>query len=266
LTNENQQVRLATYRTWPDFHVSSIGSDWQKHHAELERGSPGRIRLGTAALWERARDRSVIRARGTECESKNDAISALVWGGSQEEITRLLVSGDNETFRAILHEIVPGSHSRSNPSTRPSSKSGFVPREHRPGGAAAGIVAYCRSGRCECHGELKEELNRCPRGTLEQFGRYVTKHHPLRPIRTMVDEILKQLSPRFNKMYAKVGRPSIPPEQLLRAQLLQLLYSVRSERLLMEEMDWFRLYWRWKGRHGDGRRRYLRKFAISSVK
>ncbi len=62
------------------------------------------------------------------------------------------------------------------------------------------------------------------------------RDHPLRPIRTMVDEILKQLSPQFNKMYAKVGRPSIPPEQLLRAQLLQMLYSVRSERLLMEEI------------------------------
>ena len=70
------------------------------------------------------------------------------------------------------------------------------------------------------------------------------KDHPLRPIRTMVDEILKQLSPQFHKMYAKVGRPSIPPEQLLRAQLLQMLYSVRSERLLMEEMD-YNILFRW---------------------
>ena len=62
----------------------------------------------------------------------------------------------------------------------------------------------------------------------------VPRDHPLRPIRKMVDEILKELSPQFNKMYSKVGRPSIPPEQLLRAQLLQMLYSVRSERLLME--------------------------------
>ncbi|MGH9690677.1 MAG: transposase [Candidatus Acidiferrales bacterium] len=54
----------------------------------------------------------------------------------------------------------------------------------------------------------------------------------------MVDKILKQLSAPFDKMYAKVGRPSIPPEQLLRAQLLQMLYSVRSERLLMEVMDY----------------------------
>jgi len=47
----------------------------------------------------------------------------------------------------------------------------------------------------------------------------VRSDHPLRPIRTIVDEILKELSPQFHKMYAKVGRPSIPPEQLLRAQL-----------------------------------------------
>jgi transposase len=72
----------------------------------------------------------------------------------------------------------------------------------------------------------------------------VRKDHPLRPVRRMVDEILKQLSPQFSKMYAKVGRPSIPPEQLLRAQLLQMLYSVRSERLLMEEMD-YNILFRW---------------------
>jgi len=74
--------------------------------------------------------------------------------------------------------------------------------------------------------------------------RRVRKDHPLRPVRTMVDEILKRLSPQFSKMYAKVGRPSIPPEQLLRAQLLQMLYSVRSERLLMEEID-YNILFRW---------------------
>jgi len=72
----------------------------------------------------------------------------------------------------------------------------------------------------------------------------VRKDHPLRAIRAMVDEVLKQLSPRFDTMYAKVGRPSIPPEQLLRAQLLQMLYSVRSERLLIEEIDCHLLF-RW---------------------
>jgi transposase len=60
----------------------------------------------------------------------------------------------------------------------------------------------------------------------------------------MVDEALAQMSGSFNAMYADVGRPSIAPEKLLRAQLLQMLYSVRSERLLMEEMD-YNLLFRW---------------------
>src|SRR6266516_2039626 len=72
----------------------------------------------------------------------------------------------------------------------------------------------------------------------------VRKDHPLRPIRTIVDKVLKELSPEFNKMYSKVGRPSIPPEQLLRALLLQMLYSVRSERMLIEEID-YNILFRW---------------------
>src|SRR5499425_1603522 len=72
----------------------------------------------------------------------------------------------------------------------------------------------------------------------------VRKDHPLRTIRTMVDEVLTQLSRRFDAMYAGVGRPSIAPEKLLRAPLLQMLYSIRSERLLMEEMDYNMLF-RW---------------------
>ena len=72
----------------------------------------------------------------------------------------------------------------------------------------------------------------------------VRKDHPLRATRAMVDKVLTQLSRRFDTMYASVGRPSIPPEKLLRAQLLQMLYSIRSERLLMEEMD-YNLLFRW---------------------
>ncbi len=72
----------------------------------------------------------------------------------------------------------------------------------------------------------------------------VRKDHPLRAIRAMVDEVLGQLSRCLDAMYAKVGRPSIAPEKLLRAQLLQMLYSIRSERLLMEEMD-YNLLFRW---------------------
>ncbi len=72
----------------------------------------------------------------------------------------------------------------------------------------------------------------------------VREDHPLRKIRAMADEALKNMSERFDQMYAKTGRPSIPPEKLLRAQLIQMLYSVRSERLLMEEIDYSMLY-RW---------------------
>jgi transposase len=68
--------------------------------------------------------------------------------------------------------------------------------------------------------------------------------HPLRPMRAMVDQVLRELSPAFSRLYATTGRPSIPPERLLRALLLQLLYSVRSERLLMEQLD-YNLLFRW---------------------
>ena len=72
----------------------------------------------------------------------------------------------------------------------------------------------------------------------------VREDHPLRAIRAMADEALSNMSERFDAMYAQTGRPSIPPEKLLRAQLIQMLYSVRSERLLMEEIDYSVLF-RW---------------------
>lgn len=72
----------------------------------------------------------------------------------------------------------------------------------------------------------------------------VRKDHPLRAVRAMTDEILERMSPVFDAMYAGGGRPSVPPEELLRAQLLQMLYSVRSERLLMEGIDYSILF-RW---------------------
>jgi transposase len=72
----------------------------------------------------------------------------------------------------------------------------------------------------------------------------VPADHPLRPMRAMVDAVLTELSPEFSRLYSRVGRPSIPPEHLLRALLLQVLYSVRSERLLMEQLD-YNLLFRW---------------------
>lgn len=77
-----------------------------------------------------------------------------------------------------------------------------------------------------------------------QLEDLVPKAHPLRAMRKLADEELKRLSPRFEKAYSKIGRPSIPPEQLIKASLLQALYSIRSERQLCEQLGYNFLF-RW---------------------
>lgn len=72
----------------------------------------------------------------------------------------------------------------------------------------------------------------------------IPEDHPLRPVRRMVDRVLAEMSEEFAAMYSGVGRPSIAPERLLRALLLQVLYTIRSERLLMEQLDYNMLF-RW---------------------
>ena len=72
----------------------------------------------------------------------------------------------------------------------------------------------------------------------------VPSDHPLRAIKRRTDEVLRKLSPLLNKLYAQEGRPSIPPEQLLKARLLTALYSVRSERLFCEQLG-YNLLWLW---------------------
>src|SRR6202453_1465402 len=72
----------------------------------------------------------------------------------------------------------------------------------------------------------------------------VRQEHPLRPIRAMGGGALRRLQARFGKLSSTTGRPSIAPEKLLRALLLQVLYSVRSERMLMEQLD-YNLLFRW---------------------
>jgi transposase len=72
----------------------------------------------------------------------------------------------------------------------------------------------------------------------------VPANHPLRRIRELVRVVLKELSPRFSRLYAKEGRPSVPPERLLSTLLLQVFYGIRSERQLMEQLDYNLLY-RW---------------------
>jgi transposase len=78
-------------------------------------------------------------------------------------------------------------------------------------------------------------------GSIEER---IPADHPLRPIRLMVDQALKEMSGRFDEIYGDDGRKSIPPERLLRALLLQMLYSVRSERMLIEQLR-YNLLFRW---------------------
>jgi transposase len=80
--------------------------------------------------------------------------------------------------------------------------------------------------------------------TLVTPDRRVPADHPLRRIKALADQALAALSPTFDQMYSKVGRPSIPPERLLKATLLMAFYSVRSERLLCEQLD-YNLLFRW---------------------
>jgi transposase len=72
----------------------------------------------------------------------------------------------------------------------------------------------------------------------------IPQDHPLRAMRRLLDPLLADMSPRFAALYSRTGRPSIPPEQLLRALLLQILYTIRSERQLMEQLD-YNLLFRW---------------------
>src|SRR5882672_11635377 len=72
----------------------------------------------------------------------------------------------------------------------------------------------------------------------------IPQDHPLRRIRALADEAMSSLAGSFEQMYSKLGRPSIPPQQMLRALLLQMLYSVRSERMLVEQME-YNLLFRW---------------------
>ena len=74
--------------------------------------------------------------------------------------------------------------------------------------------------------------------------RRIPEDHPLRPVRRMVDRALRDMSPEFDRLYSAVGRPSIAPEKLLRALLIQVLYTIRSERMLMEQLD-YNLLFRW---------------------
>jgi transposase len=88
--------------------------------------------------------------------------------------------------------------------------------------------------------------------TTINLNQRVPAEHPLRGIKARVDQVLVRLSPLFDELYADEGRPSIPPEQLLKGRILMALYSVRSERLFCEQLA-YNLLWLWFSGPGTGR-------------
>src|ERR1700742_1115787 len=80
--------------------------------------------------------------------------------------------------------------------------------------------------------------------TTINLNQRVPSDHPLRGIKQRVDKVLAKLSPEFDELYSEEGRPSIPPEQLLKSRILMALYSVRSERLFCEQLS-YNLLWLW---------------------
>src|SRR5690349_8054686 len=97
---------------------------------------------------------------------------------------------------------------------------------------------------------IMEDQMRGESGEPEAIFSYITpaqrvpQDHPLRAIRKLVDGALERMSPRFQTLYSRTGRPSIPPERLIRALLLQVLYTIRSERQLVEHLD-YNILFRW---------------------
>src|SRR5881398_2456074 len=90
-------------------------------------------------------------------------------------------------------------------------------------------------------GKIKAQPEFC---TVINLNQRVALEHPLRGIKQRVDTVMQKLSPLFDELYAKEGRPSIPPEQLLKSRVLIALYSVRSERLFCEQLG-YNLLWLW---------------------
>ena len=107
-----------------------------------------------------------------------------------------------------------------------------------------GSCSVTRSG-----GDASEDHARRRAGSrrdvqLRSLGQRVPADHPLREVRKVTDTVLRSLSAEFDALYAESGRPSIAPEYILRALLLQVFFSVRSERLLVEQID-YNLLFRW---------------------
>lgn len=175
LTGENQQLRLGTYRTWPDFHVSSIGPDWQK----TVRGWSEEVRAEfVSELLHFGNARETIASfalADPNVKVRTTAISALVWRSSREEVAKLLGSLDEETFKAALHEFpLEAIPSPLRPRALAAYRKSFGETTD-PVARVRTLLLIAELDSTNGSGELKDELDKCPHGTLEQLGRYVTR-------------------------------------------------------------------------------------------
>ena len=93
----------------------------------------------------------------------------------------------------------------------------------------------------------------------------IPAEHPIRRVKLLCDQVLRKLSEMFEGMYSELGRPSIPPERLLKSQVLMALYSVRSDRMFCERLNWdmlFRCFWRCHSMNLDSMQQASRKTGI----
>jgi hypothetical protein len=229
LTRDNQQGRLSTYRAWPDFHVSSIGPDWQK----TARGWDEEVRaefVSELVHFGNARETILPFALAdSSVKVRTTAISAFAWGGSREEVAKLLASLDDQTFKAALHELplegMPGPiRQRALAAYRQSYQ-----QSADPVARARTLLLIAELGGASVVSELKDELDKCPRGTLDQLG-----HHVIRPAL----DLIRQSEPEWVSHWVAerivdgslhgdlwIALVSVVPEEMKE----RLLHSIENE-------------------------------------
>jgi hypothetical protein len=223
LANDDQQVRLEAYRTWPDFHLSSLGPDWQKN----VRGWNEEVRSDfVSELLHFANVREPITLFALADPSlkvRIEALSAFTWGGSQEEIVKLLASVDDDTFKAALPQLpletIPVLISaRALSAYRESYQQSTDPFVR-----ARTLLLIAQIGTVDVISDLKDELNRFPRITLANVGDYVT-----RPALDLIRQTDREWVSHW--VAERIGDGSLYPDFWIR--LVSVVPEEMKERLL----------------------------------
>jgi hypothetical protein len=229
LTGDDQQVRLGTYRTWPDFHVSTIGPDWQK----TVRGWGEEVRSEfVSELLHFGNVRETVASFALADPSlkvRTTGISALAWGGSPGEVAKLLASVDDETFKAALHEVpteaIPGP-------IRPRALSAYqesYQQSSDPVARVRTLLLIAELDGANIIEELKSDLKNFPSGALGQLG-----HHIIGPAL----DLIRQSEPEWVSHWVAgrivggsldgefwIGLVSVVPEEMKES----LLHTIENE-------------------------------------